>query len=73
MMTDSVCKWVNFQYTIDCFAYISRKRARLLRTEIDLDQMSETSERNTEGYKHNKIHFLLPVCGLFASYDSMSL
>ena len=59
-MTDSVCKWVNFQYTIDCFAYISRKRARLLRTETDLDQMSETSERNIGTLKvTNTIKFIV--------------
>ena len=37
-VTDSVCKWVSPQYTIDCFADISTQEACTVTQKLDLDQ-----------------------------------
>ena len=41
----TVCKWVNPQYTIDCFADVSTQEACTVTQKLDLDQMSEKSIR----------------------------
>ena len=71
-MTDSVCKWMSPQCTIDCFADISTREVCTVTPpqKLDLDQMSE---RNTIRILKDTNNCSLSVENFgfirFASYD----
>ena len=56
-VTDSICKWVSPQYTIDCFADISTQELCTVTQKLDLDQMSERSIRILKVTNMTKLTF----------------
>ena len=71
-VTDSVCKWVSPQCTIDCFADISTRETCTVTQKLDLDQMSERSIRHTEEHKYDN-SFSVANFGFIASYDPVRM
>ena len=64
-VTDSACKWMSPQYTIDCFADISTQETCTVTQKLDLDQMS--AERRIRIRKDTNIIKLI-FCSF--SYDT---
>ena len=58
-VTDSVCKLVSPQYTIDCFADISTREACKVTHKLDLDEIlaAERSTRTPKGTNMMKLTF----------------
>ena len=66
-VADSVCKWVNTQYRINCSANISSQEECTVTQKLDLDQMSESS---IHILKDTNMIKLLPVANFgFICFD----